>query len=130
AVTQLAADRARREHIPAVIHVTDMTQPQGHSTRGSHEGYKGWDRLRFEIEFDPIRRMREWIIREEIADAATLDELERVSRTDVERTREEAWEAYQEPIRAETEEALAVLEAAAAEGQTDLDALIEELRIT
>src|SRR6266513_2814089 len=110
-VYQLAAERARREHIPAVIHVTEMTQPQGHSTSGSHERYKSKDRLRFEIEFDPIRRMREWIIREEIADAATLDELERVSRTDVERTREEAWEAYQEPIRAETEQALAVLEA-------------------
>src|SRR5207253_600341 len=59
-VYQLAVDRARRDHIPAVVHVTEMTQPQGHSTSGSHERYKSKDRLRFEIEFDPIRRMREW----------------------------------------------------------------------
>src|SRR5256886_1364591 len=95
-VYQIAAERARREHIPAVIHVTEMTQPQGHSTSGSHERYKSKERLRFEIEFDPIRRMREWLIREEMADAASLDELERASRTDVERIREEAWEAYRD----------------------------------
>src|SRR5438552_15933092 len=129
-VYQIAAERARREHIPAVIHVTEMTQPQGHSTSGSHERYKSKERLRFEIEFDPIRRMREWLIREEMADAASLDELERASRTDVERIREEAWEAYQAPIHAEREQALTVLEAAAAEDQADLDALVEELRTT
>src|SRR5436309_4800430 len=74
--------------------------------------------------------MREWLIREEMADAASLDELERASRTDVERIREEAWEAYQAPIHAEREQALTVLEAAAAEDQADLDALVEELRTT
>ena len=127
-VYQLATERARREHIPAVIHVTEMTQPQGHSTSGSHERYKSKERLRFEIEFDPIRRMREWIIREEIADVATLDELERELRTEVERTREEAWDAYQAPIRAEREQALAIVEAVAADDQADLDAVLEELR--
>src|SRR5438093_4580745 len=127
-VYQLAVNRARREHVPAVVHVTEMTQPQGHSTSGSHERYKSKDRLRFEIEFDPIRRMREWIIREEIADVATLDELERELRTEVERTREEAWDAYQAPIRAEREQALAIVEAVAADDQADLDAVLEELR--
>jgi pyruvate/2-oxoglutarate/acetoin dehydrogenase E1 component/TPP-dependent pyruvate/acetoin dehydrogenase alpha subunit len=129
-VYQLAAERARREHIPALIHVTEMTQPQGHSTSGSHERYKSKDRLRFEIEFDPIRRMREWIIREEIADAATLDQLERELRSEVERTREEAWDAYQAPIQAEREQALAVLEAAAADGDADLEPIVGELRST
>src|SRR2546429_162424 len=97
-VYQLAVERARREHVPSVVHVTEMTQPQGHSTSGSHERYKSKDRLRFEIEFDPIRRMREWILREELVDAATLDGVERTERADVERVREEAWEAYQGPI--------------------------------
>src|SRR2546423_7472643 len=106
-----------------------MTHPQWPSTSGSHERYKSKDRLRFEIEFDPIRRMREWIIREEIADAATLDEMERTSRADVERIREEAWDAYLAPIHAEREQALAILEAAA-EGEADLDAIVEELRST
>ena len=129
-VYQLAAERARRDHVPAVVHVTEMTQPQGHSTSGSHERYKSKDRLRFEIEFDPIRRMREWIIREELADAATLDELERTMRTEVERIREDAWDAYLAPVRADREQALAILEAAAAEGGADLDASVEELRST
>jgi 2-oxoisovalerate dehydrogenase E1 component len=129
-VYQLAVARARRDHIPAVIHVTEMTQPQGHSTSGSHERYKSKDRLRFEIEFDPIRRMREWIVREELADVAALDELERAARAEVERTREEAWEAYVAPIRSGRERALAILEAAAARSDADIDAIVEELRST
>jgi 2-oxoisovalerate dehydrogenase E1 component len=129
-VYQLASERARHDHVPAVIHVTEMTQPQGHSTSGSHERYKSKDRLRFEIEFDPIRRMREWIIREELLDAAALDELERAARTEVERTREEAWDAYVAPIQVERDQALAILEAAAAESSGDLDAIVSELRST
>jgi pyruvate/2-oxoglutarate/acetoin dehydrogenase E1 component len=107
-----------------------MTQPQGHSTSGSHERYKSKERLRFETDFDPIRRMREWIIREELADAATLDEYERAARAEVERIREDAWESYQEPIRADRERALAALEAAADESGIDLDAIVGELRST
>src|SRR2546426_1688650 len=129
-VYQVAVDRARRDHIPSVVHVTEMTQPQGHSTSGSHERYKSKDRLRFEIEFDPIRRMREWIIREELADAATLDELERASRTEVERIREEALDAYLAPIRVDREQALAILESVAADSGADLDKIIAELRTT
>src|SRR5437879_6244035 len=122
-VYQIAVERARRDHIPALVHVTEMTQPQGHSTSGSHERYKSKDRLRFEIEFDPIRRMREWIIREEIADAATLDALERESRVDVERIREAAWDAYVAPIQADREHALEIIEAAGTESSVDLDAI-------
>ncbi|HEV8537086.1 MAG TPA: thiamine pyrophosphate-dependent enzyme [Candidatus Limnocylindria bacterium] len=129
-VYQLAAQRARREHVPAVVHVTEMTQPQGHSTSGSHERYKSKDRLRFEIEFDPIRRMREWLIREGLAHASTLDDLEREERRDVERVREEAWEAYQAPIRADRDRALAVIEAAASESGAALDAIAAELEST
>jgi pyruvate/2-oxoglutarate/acetoin dehydrogenase E1 component len=129
-VYQLAVERARRDHIPSVVHVTEMTQPQGHSTSGSHERYKSKDRLRFESEFDPIRRMREWIIREEIADAATLDELERESRADVERIREEAWDAYVAPIRRDRDQALAIIESVAADSGADLDTIIAELRTT
>ena len=127
-VYQIAVDRARRDHVPSVIHVTEMTQPQGHSTSGSHERYKSKDRLRFEIEFDPIRRMREWIIREEIADAATLDALEREARLEVERTREAAWDAYVAPISADREHALDIIEAAADESGLDLDQIAAELR--
>src|SRR3989454_1571928 len=129
-VYQLAVERARGDHIPSVVHVTEMTQPQGHSTSGSHERYKSKDRLRFESEFDPIRRMREWIISEEIADAATLDELERASRADVERIREAAWDAYVAPIQADRKHALEIIEAAGTESSVDLDAIAAELRST
>jgi len=129
-VYQIAVERARRDHIPSVVHVTEMTQPQGHSTSGSHERYKSKERLRFEIEFDPIRRMREWIVSEEIADAATLDELEREARTEVERTREAAWDAYVAPIHADREHALEIIEAAATESGVDLESIVTELRTT
>ncbi|HEV8468370.1 MAG TPA: thiamine pyrophosphate-dependent enzyme [Candidatus Limnocylindria bacterium] len=127
-VYQLAVERARREHVPSVVHVTEMTQPQGHSTSGSHERYKSKDRLRFEIEFDPIRRMREWILREELVDAATLDGIERTERADVERVREEAWEAYQAPIRDDRERALSATLEAAREADADLSPIVDELR--
>src|SRR5438105_3101073 len=127
-VYQIAAARARRDHIPAVVHVTEMTQPQGHSTSGSHERYKSKDRLRFEIEFDPIRRMRDWMLREELVDAATLDEFERTDRATVERIREEAYEAAQAPIRADRERALTVIEEAERESRIDLTEIVAELR--
>jgi pyruvate/2-oxoglutarate/acetoin dehydrogenase E1 component len=127
-VYQIAVDRARREHVPAVIHVTEMTQPQGHSTSGSHERYKSKDRLRFEIEFDPIRRMREWILRDELVDAAILDEIERTERADVERVREEAWEAYQAPILDDRRRALSAIEQAGREANVDVAEAVEELR--
>src|SRR6185503_2151044 len=129
-VYQIAVERARRDHIPSVVHVTEMTQPQGHSTSGSHERYKSKDRLRFEIEFDPIRRMRDWMIGEEIADAATLDALEREARTEVEGIREAAWDAFVAPIRADREHALALLDRAGAESGVDLDPIVAELRST
>jgi len=122
-VYQIAVERARRDHIPSVVHVTEMTQPQGHSTSGSHERYKSKDRLRFEIEFDPLRRMREWMIHEEIADAATLDGLEREARIEVEHIREAAWDAYVAPIQADREHALAIIEEAGAESGADLEAI-------
>jgi pyruvate/2-oxoglutarate/acetoin dehydrogenase E1 component/TPP-dependent pyruvate/acetoin dehydrogenase alpha subunit len=129
-VYQIAVERARRDHIPSVVHVTEMTQPQGHSTSGSHERYKSKDRLRFEIEFDPIRRMREWMISEEIADATALDALEREARAEVERTREAAFDAYVAPIHADREHALEIIEESAAETGADLDAIVAELRST
>src|SRR5438876_62393 len=105
-----------------------MTQPQGHSTSGSHERYKSKERLRFETEFDPIRRMRAWILGAGLAEATELDELERAARADVERIREQAWEAYQAPIRADRDRALRFVKAAADEAGVDVGAITEELR--
>jgi pyruvate/2-oxoglutarate/acetoin dehydrogenase E1 component/TPP-dependent pyruvate/acetoin dehydrogenase alpha subunit len=111
----IATEKVRERHAPALIHVTEMTQPQGHSTSGSHERYKTRERLRFETEMDPIGRMRQWMIREELATAAELDAYEHEDRQTVERIREEAWQAYARPILAERERVVALLDRAAEE---------------
>ena len=105
----IAVDKVRREHKPALIHVTEMTQPQGHSTSGSHERYKSKERLRFETEYDCVARMRDWIIEFGIAGESQLEGWEAADKEAVEAARDLAWEAFQAPIRAERDRAVAVL---------------------
>ena len=119
---------ARREHVPALVHVVEVTQPQGHSTSGSHERYKSAERLRFEVEGDPIKKMRAWMIGADISDAETLDEYERRDRAEVESIRERAYEAFQAPLRHERDEAVQQLERAQSASAEDLGSLIDELR--
>jgi 2-oxoisovalerate dehydrogenase E1 component len=104
-----AIDKVRREHRPALIHVTEMTQPQGHSTSGSHERYKSKERLRFENEYDCIARMRDWIIEFGVASESQLEGWEAADKEAVEAARDLAWEAFQAPIRAERDRAVAIL---------------------
>ena len=102
----------RRDQIPALIHVTEMTQPQGHSTSGSHERYKSKERLAFETTGDPIAKMREWMVAERIATAAELDAFEDEDRKAVESARVAAWEAYLAPIKGELDRARGLIERA------------------
>jgi pyruvate/2-oxoglutarate/acetoin dehydrogenase E1 component/TPP-dependent pyruvate/acetoin dehydrogenase alpha subunit len=95
---QTTAEIAREHHIPAIVHMTDLTQPQGHSTSGSHERYKSPERLKWEEEFDCIRKMREWMITERIISDLELAALEKEDRDAVEGIRKTAWEAYLSPI--------------------------------
>ena len=104
-----AVEKVRREHKPALIHVTEMTQPQGHSTSGSHERYKSKERLRFESEFDCVARMRDWIIEFGVASESQLEGWEAADKEAVEAARDLAWEAFQAPIRAERDRAVAIL---------------------
>jgi TPP-dependent pyruvate/acetoin dehydrogenase alpha subunit len=104
-----AIDKVRREHRPALIHVTEMTQPQGHSTSGSHERYKSKERLRFENEYDCVARMRDWIIEFGVASESQLEGWEAADKEAVEAARDLAWEAFQAPIRAERNRAVAIL---------------------
>jgi pyruvate/2-oxoglutarate/acetoin dehydrogenase E1 component/TPP-dependent pyruvate/acetoin dehydrogenase alpha subunit len=113
------SELARREHVPALVHVIEVTQPQGHSTSGSHERYKPAERLRYEVEADPIKRMRAWMIRDGIADAATLDESDKRDRAEVEAVRERAYEAFIDPIRKERDSAVRLITAAADEAGID-----------
>ncbi|HET9589032.1 MAG TPA: thiamine pyrophosphate-dependent enzyme [Anaerolineales bacterium] len=93
-----AAEIARQYHIPALVHVTEVTQPQGHSTSGSHERYKTPERLKFEEEFDCVRKMREWMIDNRLISERELVALEKEDRSAVERIRKVAWEVYLAPI--------------------------------
>jgi pyruvate/2-oxoglutarate/acetoin dehydrogenase E1 component/TPP-dependent pyruvate/acetoin dehydrogenase alpha subunit len=89
----------RETHEPVLFHVEEMTQPQGHSTSGSHERYKSADRLEWEREWDGIKKMREWIIENALASDDELNELEQHAKEFVRESRAKAWEKYLGPIR-------------------------------
>lgn len=101
---QQAAHIARVRHIPAIVHVVELTQPQGHSTSGSHERYKSPERLQWEKDHDCIKRMREWIIEQHIAPAGELDQIERNAKNLAENARTKAWKAFALPIFREREQ--------------------------
>jgi len=105
-----AADIARTYHIPALVHVVDVTQPQGHSTSGSHERYKSAERLAWEEEFDGIKRMREWMITNRVIPAPELDSLEKADYETVEGFRKTAWDAYLSPITEERNQVMDMLD--------------------
>ena len=96
-----AAQIARTNHIPVLIHVKELTQPQGHSTSGSHERYKSADRLQWEGDFDCIVKMRSWMIDNNIATSEELDTLDAELKKEVLAGKKAAWEAYLNPIKEE-----------------------------
>src|SRR5579864_8956798 len=102
-------EKVRRGHKPAIFHVVELTQPQGHSTSGSHERYKSKERLKFEKEFDCITRMRDWMIEQGIAAESQIEGWETEDKEAVEAARDLAWEAYQRPIRADRDRLVEVL---------------------
>jgi pyruvate/2-oxoglutarate/acetoin dehydrogenase E1 component/TPP-dependent pyruvate/acetoin dehydrogenase alpha subunit len=107
---QAAADTARKEHVPALVHVTEVTQPQGHSTSGSHERYKSPERLKFEEEWDGLHRMRGWMIDEEVASEKELAAWEAEDHDVVENIRKTAWDAYLNPILDERAQVMDMLD--------------------
>jgi pyruvate/2-oxoglutarate/acetoin dehydrogenase E1 component/TPP-dependent pyruvate/acetoin dehydrogenase alpha subunit len=104
-------ERVRGGHKPAIFHVIELTQPQGHSTSGSHERYKSKERLQFERDFDCIKRMRDWIVDTGIASPGQVEGWEAADKEAVEAARDLAWEAYQRPIRSERDRLVAILAA-------------------
>ena len=93
-----AGDTAREHHVPALVHVTEVTQPQGHSTSGSHERYKSAERLKFEEEFDGIHKMRQWMLENRVITEPELVAVEKEDYAAVEGVRKLAWDAYLAPI--------------------------------
>ncbi len=110
-----AAKVCREEHVPVLVHVEEMTQPQGHSTSGSHERYKSAERLEWESDFDPIKKMRNWIIESAIATDQELTVIENNSRELVKEARRRAWKDYQDPIKTEIQQVCGLMETLSSE---------------
>lgn len=108
-----AVTLAREEHVPCLVHVEELTQPQGHSTSGSHERYKPKERLEWEKAHDCILKMREWILEEGIVDAKELDDLEKAAKARAKKARENAWRDYTTEIKEDMNEALELISKAA-----------------
>ena len=107
---QRAAQVARKEHVPVMIHVQELTQPQGHSTSGSHERYKDADRLAWEAKYDCNAQMRKWIIENNIASNEELVAIEKNIKKAVRDGKKAAWSAFINPLKAEKNEAILLLE--------------------
>lgn len=120
----------RTEHIPVLFHIQEVTQPQGHSTSGSHERYKSKERLAWEEEYDCIRQFRQWIINSAIATEAELDQIEKDAKQATNGARKAAWEAHSNAIRAEIQQAGALLDtlAASSPNKTFIQLLSDRLR--
>jgi len=111
---QRAAQIAREEHVPVLIHVKELTQPQGHSTSGSHERYKNAARLAWETEFDCLAQMRLWMIANTIATPEELDEMDNLAKKEVLEGKKAAWTAFIDPVKKEQNELVSLLETIAA----------------
>lgn len=96
---QRAEKICREQHVPVLVHVEDMTQPQGHSTSGSHERYKSKERLAWEAEHDCIRKMKEWIIQEVLVLPEEVEAIEKEARTSARQSKDRAWKAFTEDIK-------------------------------
>ena len=104
-----ASEIAREYHIPAIVHVTEVTQPLGHSTSGSHERYKSAERLQWEAEHDCLLKMRQWLIENGVATKDELNAYETDDRQRVEESRKAAWEAFNGPMQKMRAEAVELL---------------------
>ncbi|MFY8096260.1 MAG: alpha-ketoacid dehydrogenase subunit alpha/beta [Flavobacterium sp.] len=134
---QKAAEIARKEHVPVLVHVQELTQPQGHSTSGSHERYKNAERLAWETTFDCIVQMKKWMIENSIATVEEIEDIEKASKKEVLEGKKTAWNTYLTAIKTEVAEAVQILNNVAQHSEnkvfiekysTDLAAIKEPIR--
>jgi pyruvate/2-oxoglutarate/acetoin dehydrogenase E1 component/TPP-dependent pyruvate/acetoin dehydrogenase alpha subunit len=125
-----AANISREEHVPVLIHVKELTQPQGHSTSGSHERYKSKERLEWEQEYDCVAKFRTWILDNKLATEDEILALENESKKLVNDAKKAAWDAYIKPIKAELLEACVYLETLARESRmgAEIEAIVTRLK--
>ena len=122
---RMAEKVCRDEHVPVIIHVDEMTQPQGHSTSGSHERYKSKERLQWEAEYDCIRKFREWIIAQGLASADEMERIEKEGKARAKAARDAAWKAFMADMNQDHQSLLKILQAA-----TEVNPEVEDIRRT
>ncbi|MBC8033619.1 MAG: transketolase [Chitinophagaceae bacterium] len=108
-VFEAAIQKIRETHVPALFHVEEVTQPQGHSTSGSHERYKPQERLEWEREWDCIRKMKEWIVENALASEEELMDIEVAAKASIKENRNAAWGKYQLPIQQQVTETVTMI---------------------
>jgi pyruvate/2-oxoglutarate/acetoin dehydrogenase E1 component/TPP-dependent pyruvate/acetoin dehydrogenase alpha subunit len=119
---------ARETHTPTIFHVEEITQPQGHSTSGSHERYKNAERLEWEKAWDGMVKMKEWILANALAAEDELEDIENEAREEVRRQKNSAWDKYLNPIKAQVSKVTDLINNAAQQLQNDaLISLSKEL---
>lgn len=106
---ETALSEMRETHVPALFHVEEITQPQGHSTSGSHERYKSQERLQWEREWDCIKKFREWIVANGLASEDELNEIDTNAKENVKQGKAKAWENYANPIKEQVEKTIQIL---------------------
>ncbi|HEY9117513.1 MAG TPA: thiamine pyrophosphate-dependent enzyme [Roseivirga sp.] len=114
---QKAEKIAREEHVPVLVHIEQVTQPQGHSTSGSHERYKSKDRLDWEKAHDCNLKFREWILKNGFSTEEELNELEKEAKDSAKNARAAAWNAFADDIKKDQDKAVALMEALAEESE-------------
>lgn len=114
---QKAEKIARKEHVPVLVHVQEITQPQGHSTSGSHERYKSKERLEWEKAHDCNLKFREWILKQDIIDEDELVQLEKEAKDTAKKARVEAWNSFIKEIKEEQSKAIEIMDALAQESE-------------
>ena len=124
-----AAQTVRREHVPAIVHVTELTQPLGHSTSGSHERYKSAERLEWARDHDCLARMRQWLIEEKIATVSELEKLEAEDRELVRELQRRAWSKFRQPIDKERTALVEILDGLASTSRraSEIEAIARQI---
>ena len=128
-VYEKAINVCRDEHVPVLIHVTELTQPQGHSTSGSHERYKSKDRLTWEAEHDCILKMREWMLESAIVTEEEIAELEKAAKILVRNAQKEAWNEFLDSMKSEQKQVVDLI-SAMAQNQPELSKISAQLAST
>jgi 2-oxoisovalerate dehydrogenase E1 component len=124
---QRAEKYCREEHVPVLMHVEEVTQPQGHSTSGSHERYKSKERLAWEADYDCLKKMREWILEDVMILPEEVDAIEKEAKQSAKQARDRAWKAFMEDIKKDQAAVTEILTRAERESAKAND--IEELRM-